>query len=83
MIPRRTAEYSLGPPLGGYPVAAAALRGTGAALVRPMASIACLSACVGPDTASHCGALCGGDINCWSTCAGPAAVPCVQACLKQ
>jgi hypothetical protein len=84
-LPRLTAEFSVGAATGIYrngPVG-----GARAALV-PMASISCLSGCVGTSTALHCSAVCSnqadaaGEEACWQRCAGSTNPGCIQSCFQ-
>jgi hypothetical protein len=78
-IPRLTAELSIGAAAGVY-------RGeprAGAQALVPMATLACLSDCVGPDTAAHCSAECAtaSDLQaCFQQCAKPVDTACVEDC---
>ncbi|MEV4258804.1 hypothetical protein AB0J52_37065 [Spirillospora sp. NPDC049652] len=78
-LPKLTAEHALGPSLGTYVTSAAALPAGGG--VAPMASLSCLSSCVGPDAAIRCGVQCGADLDCWRRCAGVSQTDCLSACL--
>ncbi|MDH6221555.1 hypothetical protein [Streptomyces pseudovenezuelae] len=82
--PPLTAGRSVGPPVGVYataPTAAAPTPHPGAA-VRPMASVSCLTGCVGAPAAIRCGNKCGSDLSCWRTCAGISNTSCVASCLR-
>ena len=81
-IPKRTAEYSVGAATGAYRSGRAA---GGAAAVVPMATLSCLSACVGSATAATCAARCANEADsaaCWQQCSGAADPSCIQACLR-
>lgn len=79
-IPKLTADRSLGVPIGTYTVCGQSAQ---TPTVRPMASLSCLSACVGPSAANRCGVLCGPDLTCWRTCAGIVDTACVAACFAK
>ena len=79
-IPKLTAEISVGAAAGIYRTGPHA---GGQAAVIPMATLACLSACVGSATAAHCAARCADQDNaeaCWQQCANPADPGCIQYC---
>lgn len=81
-IPKLTAEFSVGAASGSYRNRPGA---GGPAAVVPMATLSCLSACVGPATAARCAAECADQNNsaaCWQTCAGPSDPGCIQACFR-
>jgi len=87
-IPKRTAEFSIGAATSVYrAVPAAALAGPAlarAALV-PMATLSCLSACVGPGAAARCAAQCADAADqaaCWQQCSGTSDPACIQACFR-
>ncbi|MBO2465441.1 hypothetical protein [Actinomadura violacea] len=77
-LPRLTAEHALGPSLGTYATSAARL--PDGMTVAPMASLSCLSSCVGPGTAIRCGVQCRADLDCWRRCAGVSQTDCLSAC---
>jgi hypothetical protein len=81
-IPKLTAELSVGAATGVYRDGPGA--GRQAALV-PMASLSCLSACVGPSTAARCAAQCADATDpqgCWQQCSGTADPGCIRACFS-
>lgn len=79
-IPKRTAEASIGCATGTYRSGPYA---TGQAALVPMATVSCLSNCVGPSTAQYCAARCTGANNtaaCWKQCSGTDDPSCIQKC---
>lgn len=80
-IPKLTAEFSIGAATGVYRAAPASAP---AALV-PMATLACLSGCVGSATAARCAAQCANAADpatCWQLCSGTDDPSCIQSCFR-
>jgi hypothetical protein len=77
-IPARTAERTIGPAIGRYRTGPGHRTPLGFA---PMASIACLSACVGSEAARRCGA-CESDLACWKRCTAVTDTTCLAGCLR-
>jgi hypothetical protein len=78
-LPSLTAEKSFGHPAGWSAGGVKAVSGSGAGgAVRPMATLACLTGCVG-STAYDCFPRCGSDLSCWATCTG-GDVSCIAQC---
>jgi hypothetical protein len=81
-IPKLTAEVSIGGAAGTY---RSAPHASGQATLVPMATLACLSQCVGPATAEYCAARCTGANDtaaCWQQCTGTDNPSCIQACFR-
>jgi hypothetical protein len=81
-LPRLTAELSVGAATGVYRSGPGA--GGRPALV-PMASLSCLSGCVGSQNASRCAAQCANaadPVACWMQCSGTSDPGCIQACFR-
>ncbi|MFD9651446.1 hypothetical protein [Streptomyces mirabilis] len=79
-LPRLTADHAIGP--AAYAYTTSGPSSSPASGVRLMATVSCLSGCVGPTAAAHCGSLCGSDLGCWQTCAGVTDTRCIQACFN-
>ncbi|MCT9007666.1 hypothetical protein ACWGKW_25590 [Streptomyces sp. NPDC054766] len=79
-LPRLTADHAIGP--AAFTYAAPGPPSGPAPGVRPMATVSCLSGCVGPTAAAHCGSLCGSNVGCWQTCAGVTDTRCISTCFN-
>ena len=85
-IPKLTAEASIGGATGTYqsgPYGPCGPYAAGRAALVPMATVSCLSNCVGPSTAQYCAARCTGANNtvaCWQQCSGTDNPSCIQKC---
>lgn len=77
-LPPLTAHHAIGAPVGRYSTAPSDPPTPG---VQPMATISCLTSCVGSAAARRCATQCGGDLDCWRSCAGVSDTGCVAACL--
>jgi len=83
-LPPLTAEHGPGPATITYAATriSPGARATRPGTIAPMATLACLSTCVGSDAASKCAAQCGSDLTCWRACAGLSDTSCIAACLR-